>query len=420
MDAAFRAAEAHGIRAILGKVMMDRGTYDPIIEPSTILDRSLRESADLIERWHGARRRPARLRGHAALRDLVQRRHAARIGGARRARPAPGGRPTSREDPFEIAEVGAPLPGRPRLRRRLRPRRRARRAGPSWPTPSTSRTASSAAWSRPGRTSRTARPRTCSSGPASCRSRATSRPGCRSGSGRTCPAARMRRSSRSCGSAPTRRWRAGRSPATRAPSSTRSTGCGWARSTARGRSGSDDVIGSLEAGKEADLIAVDPAFAAPLPGSRPTTTRPTSLSRLIFRAHPDMVRAAWVRGRRLAGRRRVGRLLEWGVEGCAPKVHQCESPMVAPASRSCGRRGRTVGYGRAMTEHADLLIAGGTDRRRHRRARAGRARSPWSTAGSACSRPARPAAGARRPDDRRDRQGRRARASSTCTATAAW
>ena len=54
MDAAFRAAEANGIRAILGKVMMDRGTYDPVIEPSTILDRSLRESADLIGRWHGA------------------------------------------------------------------------------------------------------------------------------------------------------------------------------------------------------------------------------------------------------------------------------------------------------------------------------------------------------------------------------
>jgi guanine deaminase len=54
MDAAFRAAEAHGIRAILGKVMMDRLTYDATIEPSTILDRSLRETASLIERWHGA------------------------------------------------------------------------------------------------------------------------------------------------------------------------------------------------------------------------------------------------------------------------------------------------------------------------------------------------------------------------------
>ncbi|HXU86876.1 MAG TPA: guanine deaminase [Verrucomicrobiae bacterium] len=54
MDAAFRAAEAHGIRAILGKVMMDRLTYDPTIEPSTILERTLRESRALAERWHGA------------------------------------------------------------------------------------------------------------------------------------------------------------------------------------------------------------------------------------------------------------------------------------------------------------------------------------------------------------------------------
>jgi len=54
MDAAFRAAEAHGVRAILGKVMMDRLTYDPTIEPSTILERTLRESRGLAERWHGA------------------------------------------------------------------------------------------------------------------------------------------------------------------------------------------------------------------------------------------------------------------------------------------------------------------------------------------------------------------------------
>ncbi|MBA2720378.1 MAG: guanine deaminase [Chloroflexi bacterium] len=54
MDASFSAAEAHGIRAILGKVMMDRLTYDETIEPSTILDRTLRESADLAGRWHGA------------------------------------------------------------------------------------------------------------------------------------------------------------------------------------------------------------------------------------------------------------------------------------------------------------------------------------------------------------------------------
>ena len=54
MEVAFRAAEAHGIRAILGKVMMDRRTYDPTIEPSSILERSVRESRALAERWHGA------------------------------------------------------------------------------------------------------------------------------------------------------------------------------------------------------------------------------------------------------------------------------------------------------------------------------------------------------------------------------
>ncbi|HET7702723.1 MAG TPA: amidohydrolase family protein, partial [Candidatus Limnocylindrales bacterium] len=54
MDAAFRAAEAHGIRAILGKVMMDRLTYDETIDPASILERTLRESADLVGRWHGA------------------------------------------------------------------------------------------------------------------------------------------------------------------------------------------------------------------------------------------------------------------------------------------------------------------------------------------------------------------------------
>src|SRR5438552_8876695 len=54
MDGAFRAAEAHGIRAILGKVMMDRITYDETIDRSTILERSVRESEELIAAWHGA------------------------------------------------------------------------------------------------------------------------------------------------------------------------------------------------------------------------------------------------------------------------------------------------------------------------------------------------------------------------------
>jgi len=64
--------------------------------------------------------------------------------------------------------------------------------------------------------------------------------------------------------------------------------------------GLEDTIGSVEEGKEADLIAVDTALTAPVRGV--DATEPEEIaSRLIFRSHPDMVRAAWVRGRRLEG-----------------------------------------------------------------------------------------------------------------------
>ena len=69
--------------------------------------------------------------------------------------------------------------------------------------------------------------------------------------------------------------------------------------------GVDDVIGSIEAGKEADLIAVDPARTSPLGSLVDDADRLADadalVSRLIFRAHPSMVRAAWVRGRQLEG-----------------------------------------------------------------------------------------------------------------------
>jgi guanine deaminase len=65
--------------------------------------------------------------------------------------------------------------------------------------------------------------------------------------------------------------------------------------------GLDDRIGSIEVGKEADFIAIDPALVAALAGD-PSDDDPEDLmSRLIFREHPDMVRAAWVRGHRLEG-----------------------------------------------------------------------------------------------------------------------
>ena len=91
----------------------------------------------------------------------------------------------------------------------------------------------------------------------------------------------------------------------RAGRSRPSTGSGSRRSAARGRWASTTRIGSIEAGKEADLIAVDPGVTAPLGPDLDDAgllDDPALLvSRLIFRAHPDMVRAAWVRGRQLEG-----------------------------------------------------------------------------------------------------------------------
>jgi guanine deaminase len=60
--------------------------------------------------------------------------------------------------------------------------------------------------------------------------------------------------------------------------------------------GQADRIGSLEAGKEADFIVVDPSRVDPEPGR---TGEPADqvLSRLLYRSCAGMVRASYVRGR---------------------------------------------------------------------------------------------------------------------------
>ncbi len=47
------AAEKTGIRAILGKVMMDTGSYGQL-PPEKIMSQSLAESERLCKKWHGA------------------------------------------------------------------------------------------------------------------------------------------------------------------------------------------------------------------------------------------------------------------------------------------------------------------------------------------------------------------------------
>jgi guanine deaminase len=52
-DAAFTAAEKKGIRAIIGKVMMDVGSYGSH-QPKKVVSISLLETERLAQKWHGA------------------------------------------------------------------------------------------------------------------------------------------------------------------------------------------------------------------------------------------------------------------------------------------------------------------------------------------------------------------------------
>ncbi len=304
LDAAFRAAEAHGIRAVIGKVMMDRGSYDDTLSSARVLDTSLRQSADLCARWH--------LRDEGRLRYAFTPRFALSCGPDMLRRSAELARETGAywqthvaEDRNEIREVAQAFPDAidyldvydqagglgPRTilahAIHLSPREIARVADTDSVIahcPASNLFLASGAMPL-------------------ARYRAA---GIRVGLGSDVaagPELSIFANMRAGGYIQSglrvlaeERGEPGDDAAPLAP-------LDWLRmGTYEGARalGQEDAIGSIEAGKEADLIAVDPRLVAPVAGIDSDDPAEV-MSRLAFRPHPEMVRAAWVRGRRLDG-----------------------------------------------------------------------------------------------------------------------
>jgi guanine deaminase len=301
-DACFAAAESHGIRAVIGKVMMDRITYDAGIARSDILDVSVRQSAELCERWHGAD--GGRLRYAFTPRFAVSCSEAMLAESARLAAHYGAYWQTHlAEDAGECDTV-----------QRLFPSSRDyldvyERAGGL---------SERAILAHAIHLSDSEVERLAASGAKVAH----------------CPASNLFLSS---GMMPLARYRAAGVPVGlgsdlaagpelsifsvmraaavtqrvllllaeegRARGAPRPLGpLDWLRlgSLEGARAlGMGEAIGSLEVGKEADLILVDPSLTAPLPDGAELAEPEELMSRLIFRPHPDMVRGAWVRGRLL-------------------------------------------------------------------------------------------------------------------------
>jgi guanine deaminase len=297
-DACFAAAEAHGIRAVIGKVMMDRLTYDRRIAPDRILETSLRQAAELCETWHN--RDAGRLRYAFTPRFAVSCSAEMLAESARLAAHYGAYWQTHlSEDAGEIEEVRRLFPG---TRDYLEVYERAGGVGER------------AILAHAIHLSGDEIDRLAASGAAVAH----------------CPASNLFLSS---GMMPAARYvergvRVGlgsdlaagpelsmfgvmRAAAvtqrvlllTGALDGVRALGpLDWLRlATLDGaRSlGLGDVVGSLEAGKEADLVLVDPSLTAPLAGGETPDDPAELMSRLIFRPHPAMIRGAWVRGRLL-------------------------------------------------------------------------------------------------------------------------
>jgi guanine deaminase len=295
-DTTFRAAEAHGIRAVIGKVMMDRESYDETLPPERRLEVSLQQSADLCARWH--------FRDHGRLRYAFTPRFAVSCTAELLRESAALAQATRAywqthlaESLPELTEVARLFPG---ARDYLDVYDHAGGLGPR------------SILAHAIHLSDREVARLAESGAAIVH----------------CPASNLFLAS---GAMPLAWYLAAGIPvglgsdvsggpelsifsvmragafvqsARRVCEGDDAAPLGpldWLRLGTLGGAralGLADTIGSLEAGKEADLVAVDPALVAPVPGE--DSDDPAEImSRLAFRPHPDMVRAAWVRGRLL-------------------------------------------------------------------------------------------------------------------------
>jgi guanine deaminase len=304
-DACFEAAEVHGIRAVIGKVMMDRLTYDAEIPADRILDTSLRQSAELCERWHG--RDGGRLRYAFTPRFAVSctpemlaesARLAARYGAFWQTHLS--------EDLDEIGEVERLFPDAvDYLDVYDRAGALTDRAILAHAIHLSEREITRLAESGAAVAHCPASNLFLSSGlmPAALYGAS----GIRMGLG-TDLAAGPDLSIFGVMRAAATTQRALVLNGEVEPGSDLGP-FDWLRMGTLGGAetlGMAETIGSLERGKDADLIVVDPALTSPLPDladlpeASEAQTAEELISRLIFRPHPEMVRGAWVRGRLLA------------------------------------------------------------------------------------------------------------------------
>ncbi len=294
--AAFAAAEEHGIRIVLGKVMMDRLRYDESLADSAVLDQSLAQSERLIERWHG--------RDNGRLQYAVTPRFAVSCSAEMLRESADLARATGAywqthlaEDRNEIAQVRALFPETLDY---------------------------TDVYDRAGALG----PRTIVAHAVHLGEREERRLAETSTRIAHCPSSNLFLAS---GAMPLARYLAagivvglgsdvaggpdvsifGEMRAAAFTQNGRRTMLGdpepslrpfdWLRlGTLDGARalGIDSVVGSIETGKEADFICVDPSLTTPVAGDEMNDAEEIC-SRLIYRTRPEMIRAAWVRGRRL-------------------------------------------------------------------------------------------------------------------------